>query len=38
MTFENEKQVLNFLKRKKFNFKHIVDAEDFIKQIDEILF
>ena len=33
MTFENEKQVLNFLKRKKFNFKHIVSAENFIKQI-----
>ena len=33
MTFENEKQVSKFLKRKEFNFKHIVNAEDFIKQI-----
>ena len=33
ITFENEKQVLNFLKRKEFNFKHIVNANDFIKQI-----
>jgi len=33
MTFQDEKQVTNFLKRKEFNFKHIVNVEDFIKQI-----
>ena len=33
MTFEDEKQVSNFLKRKEFNFKHITNAEEFIKQI-----
>ena len=33
MTFESEKDVLNFLNRKKFNFNHIADADNFIKEI-----
>lgn len=33
MTFQNERQVSKFLKRKDFNFKHIVSADDYIKQI-----
>lgn len=33
MTFENKYRVVNLIKRKEFNFKHIVNAGDFIKQI-----
>ena len=33
MTFENKKSVLSFLKKKKFNYKHITDANDYINQI-----
>ena len=33
VTFEPEKEVLKFLKRKEFNFKHVTDAQSFIDQI-----
>ena len=33
MTFEQEKDVLKFLKKKEFNFKHVANVNDFIKQI-----
>lgn len=33
ITFESEQDVLKFLKRREFNFKHVVDAKDFITEI-----
>jgi thiol-disulfide isomerase/thioredoxin len=33
MTFDDEKKVTGFLKRKEFTYEHIVNAEDFIKLI-----
>lgn len=33
MTFESEKDVKEFLKRKEFNFSHVANSETFIKQI-----
>jgi thiol-disulfide isomerase/thioredoxin len=33
ITFQTDQQVLKFLKRKEFNFKHITNAENLIKQI-----
>jgi len=33
MTFEKEKDVAKFLKRKEFNFKHIANVNEFIKTI-----
>jgi len=33
MTFESQKKVERFLKRKRFTFAHISDADDYIKYI-----
>ena len=33
MTFESETSILKFLKKKEFNFKHVANVDDFIKQI-----
>ena len=33
ITFDDEKKVMSFLKRKEFNFKHITNAEKFIEYI-----
>ena len=33
ITFESKKKVTDFLRLKKFNFEHITDAKDFIKEI-----
>ena len=33
LTFEQEKDVLDFLKKRKFEFTHIANVEEFIKQI-----